>query len=188
MAADCNFWFEVIKYTSPLLCAILVVYLTYRYAIKQKKIDIAFSLKRVKYERKLNALEECWKLCMYMTESENYKSILTWEKEKGSDNVYYFHKSNAEEFKKLLVDFFYGSGLGIYLNKEIKEKIFEYRGIIFGILLSEANNLEDKIRIKNPKAPERMNELFRDLILTIKKETDIIEQKPVNVYVKTKAK
>jgi hypothetical protein len=154
----------------------IAAYLAYRYALKQKRKETFIGLEKIKYEKKLNALENCWKLLAYTTDTENEKSVFKWELSQNKEKTYFLIKANAEEFLKSLAVFFYGSGLGVYLSKEIKEKIFEYRSILYGFLLKESHNTLPTILIQNNEMANKMIALHQELILQLKKETDIIDK------------
>jgi len=147
----------------------------YRYALKRKRKEIFIGLKQKKYERKLIALEACWKLLAFTTDTENSKSVITWKLLKDNSKVYYLNKKNAETFIKKLAKYFYSSGMGIYLSKEIKKNLFEYRSIVYGFLLKEKNNEEMIIRIKKQEVAKKMIEIHQQLILQLKNEADLIE-------------
>ena len=159
-----------------LIGIVIAAYLAYRYALKQRRKETFIGLEKTKYERKLNALEECWKLLAFTTDTENTKSILTWEQLKGGNKTYLLNQTNAKDFMKCLTDFFYGSGLGIYLSKEIKAGLFEYRSILYGFLLKEKNNENDKIFIQNAEPAKRMTEIHQNLIIQVKNETGLIDK------------
>ncbi len=151
-------------------------WLAYLFAVRQKKRETFIGLERVKYERKLNALEECWKLLIYTTDTENKKSILTWEQVNDGDKIYYLDMECAREFISNLAGYHYGSGLGIYLPKEIKEKLFEYRNILHGFLLKEKDNTGKKIEILNKEMAARMIQIHQALIQHLKNETALIDK------------
>jgi hypothetical protein len=152
-------------------------WLAYLYAIRQRKKEIFIGLEQIKYRRKLEALEGCWKLLVFTTESENQQVILTWEKEKGVNNkTYFFHPDKAEEFITNLAAFHYSSGLGIYMPKTIKELLFEYRSIIYGTLQKEQNKQVEKIKINNTDMVNRMTQIHQMLITELKNETEVINK------------
>lgn len=158
-----------------LIGIVFTAYLAYKYALKQRKKETFIGLEKTKYERKLNALEECWKLLAFTTDTENTKSILTWEQMKG-EKTYFLNKANAKEFMKCLTDFFYGSGLGLYLSKEIKTGLFEYRSVIYGFLLKEKNSENEKILLQNAELANRMTKIYQSLIIQVKNETGLIDK------------
>ncbi len=175
-----SFWEKIAESTITGLFTMagigIAAYLAYRYALKQKRKETFIGLEKIKYQRKLNALEGCWKLLAYTTDTENAKSILTWETLKNKEKLYYLNKTNAQEFIKSLADFFYDTGLGIFLSKEIKVYLYEYRSIIYGFLLREKNNENNIIQIENIEMAKRMIEINQQLIIQLKKETDVIDK------------
>ena len=152
-------------------------WLAYRYAVRQKKKEIFISLGQIKYERKLKALEECWKLLAFTTDTENPQVILTWVQEKGRSNkTWFFHPERAKAFIEKLAAFHYTSGLGIYMPTTIKGLLFECRGIVYGILLREKNNPATEIEVKNVEMVNRMIQIHRQLITELKNETEVIDK------------
>ncbi len=155
----------------------LAAFLAYRFAIRQKKQEIFFGLERIKYERKLVAIEACWKLLAFTTDTENDNSILIWKQNReGKTKTFYINVDKAGEYIKGLVACFYGTGSGIYLSRDTKKLLFEYRGILYGFLMCVGNNKEKLIQIKNVQIHQRMVAIHQELILQLKNETDIIDK------------
>ncbi len=150
--------------------------LAYRYAIKQKRHEVYIGVTQQKYQRKLHALEGCWKLLAYTTDTENSKSVLVWEQPKNSDRVYSIQTENAKQFLTNLSSFFYETGLGIYLTPEIKALLFEYRSTIWGFLLRERENEQTLIQVQNPKMVARMIEIHQQLVLMLKQQTEVLDK------------
>jgi hypothetical protein len=151
-------------------------WLAYRYALRQKRMEILIRIEQVKYERTLEALENCWKLLIYTTDTENEKCIITWEQQKGNPKKYYLNTLHAKEFIKSLADFHYNSGLGIYLSKEIKELIFQYRSIIYGFLLKERDNENGKVEVKNNEMAASLIKIHQELLKQLQHETKVIDK------------
>jgi len=155
----------------------LAAFLAYRFALRQKEKEIFIGLERIKYERKLSAIEECWKLLAFTTDTENDNTILIWEQNKeDKTKTYSINVENARQFIKKLTACFYGTGLGIYLSLEIKQLLFEYRGIIYSFLLSVRNKKDKLIEVDNEKMYKRMIAIHQDLIDKLKKETERINK------------
>jgi len=170
-------WLNSIPMIIAFLGIGLAAFLAYRFAIKQKKEEIFIGLERIKYERKLAAIEACWKLLAYTTDTENDNSVLIWEQyREDKTKAFYINTENAGEFIKRLAAFFYGSGLGIYLSQDTKKLLFEYRGNLFGFLLSVKNSNEKLIRIKKVQMHQRMVAIHQELILRLKNETEVINK------------
>lgn len=153
----------------------IAAYLAYLYALKQKRKETFIGLEKIKYEKKLTALEGCWRLLAYMTDTENEKTILTWE-QKTDGKDYFFNKTNARNYAGQLADFFYETGGGMYLSKEIKEIVYHYRNIIYGFLLKECNNKENIVKIQNHETAKKMIALHQELVLQLKQEAAIIDK------------
>lgn len=175
-----QFWTTIAGNTITGILALIGIaiaaYLAYRYALNQKKKEIFIGLEQVKYQRKLNALEGCWKLLAFTTDAENASSILIWEPQKEGEKTYFIRKGNADKFLQEITEYFYGSGLGLYLTNEIKAGLFEYRNHIFGILKKEQNNPNTTIPIQKPELAKRLVELHQNLILLIKQEINTIDK------------
>jgi len=157
------------------LAALLVAWLTYQYALKKMRHETRAQLQRLKYERKLAALEACWKLLLHTTEVENGRNILTWQKAEGT-TTWYVNKAQAQGFVEALANYFYGSGLGIYLPTDIKAALFEYRNLLYGFLLAEKQNTAAIIEVNNPDMAARLQALHQQLVQLLKTETEHIEK------------
>ncbi len=155
-------------------------YLAYRYALKKLRKETPLLLRRDLYNKEVNALQGLWKLLQYTTDNENKKSILIYEQtevENKKQRTWFLVVKNGKEFKHQIVDFFYGQGAGLFLDKKLKDLLFEYDRHLYGILLSEKDNNEDKIKIRSRKLPNRMIEIHEELTSLLKKK---INQFPNN--------
>jgi hypothetical protein len=157
------------------VAAVVVAWLTYRYAVKKMHKETIVQLQRLKYERKLQALEGCWKLLLHTTEVENGQHILTWQRT-GGVTTWYLNKAQADHFIKALAMYFYGSGLGIYLPATIKEPLFTYRNVLYGFLLREQQNTATEVQVQNEQLVDQLKSLHALLIQELKKETEWIEK------------
>jgi hypothetical protein len=122
-------------------------------------------------------LQKCWGLLVYTTDNENSKSIITYTVEKSQSAgketkiyTYYFSRSNIDQFIEHLRKYFYEGGWGLYLSKELKEQLFGYERIIWGLKLSGEQSTDDKQKIKNPKVATSLFELHKQMILIIRKD------------------
>lgn len=179
------YWEKLINNILPSLFSLVTVlasgYFLYRYALRQKKKEVFIELEKIKYNRKLDALEGCWKLLQYMTDTENGKSILRWKKtEDGKE--YFINLELADEFINSLSSCFYESGLGIYIPPGIKNKLFSYRNIIYGFNLKMKESAEKIIKVGNEKMAKEMIAIFQEAVIEIKEETDSIEKVDLSIY------
>lgn len=157
-------WPELIKGLLALAGIGFASWLAYRFALKQKKKENSILLEKVLYEKKLQALEACWALLAYLSDTENPKSIIVWIKQNGSPKQYFLRKEQAMQFMNALPNVFYDQGNGVYVEKETKELLFKYRSGVYSILLATKD--DDKPEIKKEVA-EGLIQIHRKLIENI---------------------
>jgi hypothetical protein len=151
------------------ISAILAVVFTNYFAIRRLRKEMISSLEKEKYNRTLNACQNGWKLLRFTTDIENPDAILIWKRDKTTKtDQFYFRKDRAELFIKQLSLFFYEEGHGVFLPGSVRPLLFEYRSIIYGLILSEKNNTADEILINNEKMVERMKTVHQNLIKTLR--------------------
>lgn len=153
---------------------IVVVYLTYFYAIKKLREESFENIERAKYEAILKAHQSIYKLLRFITDTENDDCILVWEQPKGGgDKVYYFRQANIRKFIKELTEEIYNKGNGIFLSKKVMPLIFEYRSLVYGLLLTAKDKPDETIEIKNEKLAKRMIEIHQSLSIQIRKDINL---------------
>lgn len=130
-------------------------------------------IQREKYNRMLNSLQASWGLLAYMTDTENEKNILRFTLNPDKSKTYILNIANAKAFMKDLPEYFYGSGLGLDLPIPIRVLLFEYRNILFSVLISELDNPVDQIILKNETMLKRMIEIHKELVNLLRKELDL---------------
>ena len=97
---------------------IVVVYLTYFYAIKKLREESFENIERAKYEAVLKAHQSIYKLLRFITDTENDDCILVWEQPKGGgDKVYYFRQANIRKFIKELTEEIYNKAMAYFYQK-----------------------------------------------------------------------
>jgi hypothetical protein len=168
----------------PAIVAILSVFISgifamrqiqkqYQNTIKQMREETVVLKHRKRHDRTLEALQRCWGLLVYTTDNENEQAIITYtvDKTEGKNvKTYYFHKSNINDFIANLRRFFYTDGWGLYLSKELKELLFSYERIIWGLKLPGETSPDDTQQIRNAKVAEKLFEIHRQLINVIKQD------------------
>lgn len=130
-------------------------------------------IQREKYNRMLNSLQASWGLLAYMTDTENEKNILRFTLNPDKSKTYILNIANAKVFMKDLPEYFYGFGLGLDLPIPIRVLLFEYRNILFSVLISELDNPVDQIILKNETMVKRMIEIHKELVNLLRKELDL---------------
>ena len=167
----------VTAFISTLGCLVPIViaaYLTYRYAIKKLRKESFENIERAKYEAILKAHQSIYKLLKFTTDTENDDCILVWEQPKGGgEKTYYFRQANIRKFIKELTEEIYNKGNGIFLSKKVMPLIFEYRSLVYGLLLTAKDKPDETIEIKNEKLAKRMIEIHQSLSIQIRKDINL---------------
>ncbi|GAB6975338.1 type VI-B CRISPR accessory protein Csx28 [Prevotella falsenii] len=153
---------------------IVVVYLTYFYAVKKLREESFENIERAKYEAILKAHQSVYKLLRFITDTENDDCILVWEEPKGGgEKAYYFRQANIRKFIRELTEEIYNKGNGIFLSKKTMSLIFEYRTLVYGLLLTAKDNPAEAIEITNKKLAKRMIEIHQSLSIQIRKDRNL---------------
>jgi gas vesicle protein len=124
-------------------------------------------------QKRLDALLKAWSLLAYITETENPKSVLIWEKD-GKDTKYYLRPQQAKDYITSLSETFYGDGYGLLLGRDIKSLFYEYRSLSYKVLNTVSEQSEN-IRLKNDKLAERMREIYNELNSKLREKVEKIE-------------
>lgn len=160
-----------------LMLALSVVgtaYFAYLFAVKKLRRETPLLIEREKYNRTLNALQQCWTLLAYMSEVENDKSILIYQQPKGSkERTYYLRRQQADSFMKLLPDLFYTQGHGLYLPREVRPLLYQYRAQLYGILLREKNDTQQSIKLDNAEMIKSMLDTHQQLVVILRKHAGL---------------
>ena len=112
-----------------------------------------------------------------MTDVENPKAVLVWEKI-ANEKVYALRLKQAREYMIQLSGVFYEHGCGILLEKKVKELCYEYRNLLYGVLLTTKNaqGADTTIRLKNQELVSRMKDVYNELNTELRKELEKIEK------------
>ncbi|WP_449023095.1 type VI-B CRISPR accessory protein Csx28 [Prevotella pallens] len=159
---------------SSLIPIVIAACLTYRYAIKKLRKESFENIERAKYEAILKAHQSIYKLLRFITDTENDDCILVWEQPKGGgEKTYYFRQANIRKFIKELTEEIYNKGNGIFLSKKVMPLIFEYRSLVYGLLLTAKDKTDETIEIDNEKLTKRMIEIHQILSIQIRKDINL---------------
>ncbi|MHA3047453.1 type VI-B CRISPR accessory protein Csx28 [Riemerella anatipestifer] len=160
---------EVLKIVTPTIAVIVSAIISTIVLSRKIRQELKGNIERQKYEDILHAHKQMYRLLAYMTDQDNPKNLLKWEVPKGQkDKIHYINRANAQAFLRELPELFYGEGCGLFLSKEIADKFFEYRSIVYKLLLAEQNSTEVEFRLKNEEVATRMKELHQELSKSIR--------------------
>jgi len=128
-------------------------------------------------QKRLDSLMKAWSLLAYITEVENPRAVMLWEKN-GSQTVYYLQPKQAREYMIALSESFYTDGYGLLLGQRVKELFYEYRGHLYGVLLKAKSEQsgEERIEFENDELVKRMKEIYNQINTELRKEMKKIEK------------
>jgi hypothetical protein len=164
-SADWDMILKILQVVVPAITAIVAAILVYKFAKRNMRYETQERLSRFRNDKIYEAGMGFWSLLAYTTESENPHSILYWSKDKSTGGKkYYLHTGNAKEFITKLNEINYEKSHGLFLRNEARELFYEYRNILFGFLLKEKNNSEEKILIQKNEMAEKMQHLHQQMV------------------------
>lgn len=169
--AAVNWTLEISKMVMPALLVLLALWIWHLKKRSEPRYESIAYLNK----KHLEALSKVWSLLAYITEVENPKSVMLWEKD-NNETVYYINKKQASAYMDDLSEIFYEGGYGLLLDRGINKLLYEYRGHLYGVLLKDKGEQEnDRVRIENPELVNRMKEIYRELNSELRKELKKIE-------------
>ncbi len=182
---------------SPLISAsttLVAAFVAYQFAKRQlhkkAQIDVQEDLRK----RQADALQTAWSLLQSLSPVDNGRNFLHYVQAKkqpaapGQTNTsterhYQMHLPNAQAYVfEHLPAAFYTSGAGLHWSRELKDKFFECRTLLYGYLLAEqqahapssapasdspSNPLHP---INKPELPQRIETLYHEINELLKKE------------------
>ncbi|MDO4781582.1 MAG: CRISPR-associated protein Csx28 [Capnocytophaga felis] len=72
-----------------------------------------------------------------------------------------------------LVEIFYKNGNGVFLSPKISDLLFEYRGIVYGLMYATKNNESERIEIQKKETVEKMLQIKNELSKTIRENINL---------------
>lgn len=151
LADDKPLWVEMIAMLIPVGLAAWGFIRAYKAWEKQKKREIDLNLERQRYESKLAASRGIWPLLAYLSMWENDKTIFVKRKQQ-----WYFRKDQAREYLLKLPAAFFEQGHGVFIPKDARDGLYEFRSIVYGGLLKFSDIDEgNEIKVNDPELPEQ---------------------------------
>ena len=162
-----NWPLEIVKIIAPGLLVLLGLWIWH----KKKRSEPRYESLGYLNQKRLDGLLKAWSLLAYITEVENPKAVMLWERN-GSETVYYLRPKQAHEYMVALGELFYADGYGLLLGRMVKELFYEYRGHLYGVLLkakSQQGN-DERIKLENDELIKRMKEIYNEINAELQKE------------------
>jgi hypothetical protein len=171
------------------LATVGAVWLAYCFGLRQMRKQTQVQVRQDLRHRQADALQVAWGLLQCLTLSENGHNFLRYEQSKKSaqcpaERRYFVNIPNAQAFVfKRLPAAFYASGAGLHWRVDIKDKFFECRTLIYGLLLAEG-----QAHAPTAEPPEPASRLIQKLELAQRIETlygelnDLLRKELQTVY------
>lgn len=172
-----NWPLEIVKLAVPAIFGFLGVWLGLWVWHLQKRSERSYESLSYLHQKRLDGLMKAWSLLAYITETENPKVVMVWEKNKNG-TTHYLCPKQAREYMIGLSKIFYDDGYGLLLGREVKELLYEYRGHLYGVLLRAkgAESDDERIRLENDELAGRLKAIYNELNNELRKELKKIEQ------------
>ncbi|WP_321480492.1 CRISPR-associated protein Csx28 [uncultured Bacteroides sp.] len=157
-----------------IITAFIALYWGHKYWRKQKREEGTYLQRQINYEAKINAAKAMWGLLRYISESDHEDNIFRrGELDSEGNKIHYFRSDRATLFMKELTELFYTQGHGLFIDKEIKELIFELRSQLFGWYLIALKEGQNELKIKNKEKFERIQTIRAEINKKLKKQITI---------------
>ena len=147
-----NWTLEKVRLILPAVFSLLAVLLGLFIWHRKKRSEPRYESIGYLNRKHLDGLMKAWSLLAYITDVENPKAVMLWEKN-GSEMVYYLQPKKAREYIVKLAEMFYNDGYGLLLGRNVKELFYEYRGHLYGVLLKAKSQQggDERIKMENEK-------------------------------------
>lgn len=172
-----NWPLEIVKMVLPAIFGFLGIWLGLWIWHFQKRNEPRYASLGYLNQKRLDGLMKAWSLLAYITEAENPKAVMLWEKN-ASGTTFYIRPEKAREYVDKLGELFYEGGYGLLLGREVKELLYEYRGQLYGVMLKNKSEHGDgeRIKLQNDELIKRMKEIYNELNAELRKELGKIEK------------
>jgi len=172
-----NWLLEILKLAVPALSAFVGVLLAIWIWHHKKRREPGYESLAYLNRKRLDGLLKAFSLLVYITEVENPKAVMIWEKT-GGQTTYYLRPKQSREYMVLLSELFYAEGYGLLLGKNIKERFYECRGHLYGVLLKAGalQNGDERIRLEKEGLAGRIKEIYTQLNTELRRELKKMEK------------
>lgn len=118
---------------------------------KKREIDLQFDQKR--FESRIEACKGIWALLAYLSMWENEQTLFV---KRGGK--WYLRKDQGIEYLKKLPEAFFVKGYGVFMPGNVRDKLYEVRGIVYSILEKASHEKSDEqvIEVEKVALPEKV--------------------------------
>lgn len=162
-----------------LLLTLLLAWLGYKLAFKnwmeQKKEEVKLRKQQLQYDARLDAHKAAWGLLAYLSEKENDKTVFV-DRGTREESYYMLRKEQARDFLKALPKVFFEDGHGLFLSKEVKKDLYDFRSRVYRLLEKEHHTNPSEassIKVTNEDVKKEVTAIRERLKTALKNNIDI---------------
>jgi hypothetical protein len=171
-AEPVNWRLEIANMIAPAVLVLLGLWVWHL----QKRSEPRYESISYLTQKRLDGLMKAWSLLAYITDVENSKAVMLWEKDTNT-TMYYIRPKQAKEYMVALAEMFYNDGYGLLLGRDVKKLLYEYRNNLYDVLLqTQGKENDERIKIENEKLVESMKRIYGELNAELRKELGKIEK------------
>lgn len=129
------YWLELLPPALTLTLAVLGYWWGFRIWRKQKTEELRIAANQQREISRIDACKAVWALLAYLSEKENTKTVFVTRR-----NTWYMRHEQATDYIKKVEEVFFTQGHGIFMPKDIRDDIYEFRARVYRILESDNYN------------------------------------------------
>ena len=167
---------EWVRALAQPLAIVVAAILAYWFAVRKLRKETREGLQKAKYDKMLEANQKAWSLLAFITDKENANSLYTFTRQ-GKKDTFFIHKRNAERFLEVYAELLFAQGSGLFLSQDVIALFAECRGIVYGFLLKEKNNVQDTVKVENEEMITTIHRIYEELIAEIRQSVEITESR-----------
>lgn len=160
------YWMELLPSLLTVLIAAFGYWWGFKIWRKQKHEELRIAANQQRETARIAACKAVWGLLSYLSEKENEDTVFV--KRGTADNVtWHLRRAQGVQYIKTLAQVFFEQGHGIFMPKDIRDGVYEFRSRVFRILekdMRSSGDMEnDMILVNNLEVISKVQEL-RDLL------------------------
>lgn len=183
-----DYWLskEVAAACVQALATVGAVFVAYHFGILQLKRQTRIQVAQDLRKRQADALQHAWGLLRCLSPTENGDSLLCYQQAQTGERQYFIHLVRAQVFVfEALPTAFYVHGAGLHWDRELKDKLFKARSLVYGFLLkneqahaplAQAMPTPALRAVQNPMLAQELEQLHAELLKLLRQHMKSIYQ------------
>lgn len=165
------YWMEFVSPTVTLLLAGIGYWWSIRVWKVQKALEVRLAAGQHREASRIAACKAVWGLLAYMSEKENSKTVFVARGDEQK-KTWHLRREQGIDYINQVERVFFGDGHGIFMPKDIRDGMYEFRSRIYRLLEKESRkgNEDSFITIENEEVVQKVKELFAQLNQRLREE------------------